>query len=302
MMNGIAKPRVWKSILFASAATAATALASEPLVALITSGRPADYYSHIPLIPVVSAYVFFRRRKKLSWDGSGSPFLGIMAMALGFGLVMFDLSGSFDLVPHAELRVGGSLLMLYGSFLALYGTSAFRKVLFPLIFLVFLIPLPLTWMRYVVSALVTSSIGATHLLFRAFGIPFFQTGPIFYLPGFDIEVAQECSGIRSSLALLITSVLAGQIFLKGPWKKLAFAAAVFPVTVLKNAIRILTLYLLSYFIDIRIIRGGFLHRSGGFIFFGVGLIIMAYILWLLKSPREALERVKRMLSSPQNRP
>ena len=174
--------------------------------------------------------------------------------------------------------------------MALFGKEAFRKALFPFLFLVFVVPLPLAWMDHIVSALVTASIGFTHLLFRAFGVPFVQEGSVFYLPGFDIEVAQECSGIRSSLALLITSVLAGQIFLDRPWKKIVLALAVFPVTVLKNAVRIVTLYLLSYFVDMRIIQGGFLHSSGGFIFFGLGLVMLAYVLWLLGSPREAWEK------------
>ena len=92
------------------------------------------------------------------------------------------------------------------------------------------------------------------------------------------------SGIRSSLALLITSVLAGQVFLVGRWRKMLLALAVFPVTIFKNAVRIVTLYLLSYFIDMRIIQGGFLHRSGGFIFFGLGLVMLGYVLWLLRAP------------------
>ncbi|MEO0250273.1 MAG: archaeosortase/exosortase family protein, partial [candidate division WOR-3 bacterium] len=116
-------------------------------------------------------------------------------------------------------------------------------------------------------------------------------GSLFQLPGFDIVVAQECSGIRSSLALLVTSVLAAQLLLDRRWKKIILALAVFPVTVLKNAIRIVTLYFLSYFVDIGFIEGGFLHRSGGFIFFGIGLVIIAMILWLLKDPRLAWRRL-----------
>jgi exosortase len=139
-------------------------------------------------------------------------------------------------------------------------------------------------MERVVSALVAGSMGVTHLFFKAFGVPFVQEGPIFRLPVFDLEVAQQCSGIRSSLALLVTSVLAGQLFLTGRWRKIVLALAVFPVTIIKNGVRIVTLYLLSYFVDMRIIEGGFLHKSGGFVFFGLGLVILGYVLWLLRNP------------------
>jgi exosortase/archaeosortase family protein len=100
-------------------------------------------------------------------------------------------------------------------------------------------------------------------------------------------VAQECSGIRSSLALLVTTVLAGQLVLKKPGSRVLMALAVLPVAVFKNAVRIVTLYLMSYFIDMRIIKGGFLHRSGGFIFFGLGLAVLASVLWLLKNGENA---------------
>jgi exosortase len=262
---------------------AAIAVAFGPLNDLVRNGRPPDYYSHIPLIPVISAYVLFRRRKKLFRGEPGSLLLGLAAIALGFGLFIFDWLHQPGLIGHAELSAGGAILFVAGSFLALFGKSSFRRALFPFAFLVFVIPLPIAWMDRVVSALVVGSTGVTHLLFKAFGVPFVQEGSIFYRPAFGREVASECSGIRSSLALWITSVLAGQIFLTKPWKKIVLVMAVFPVTIFKNGVRIVTLYLLSYFVDMRIIEGGFLHKSGGFIFFGLGLVVLGYVLWLLRN-------------------
>jgi len=255
-----------------------------PLADLVRNGQPSDYYAHIPLVPMVSAYVLFRRRKKLYRGERSSPVFGSALMALGTGLVVLDRMSGPGLIEHVELCASGAILFSAGSFLALFGKKAFRRALFPFAFLIFLIPLPIAWMERIVSALVAGSMGTTHVLLKGFGVPFVQEGPIFRLPGFDIEVAQQCSGIRSSLALLVTSVLAGQMFLTGPWRKIVLALAVVPVTILKNGIRIVTLYLLSYFIDMRIIQGGFLHRSGGFIFFGMGLVILGYVLWLMRTP------------------
>ena len=263
---------------------AAIAVAFGPLNDLVRNGRPSDYYTHIPLIPAISAYVLFRRRKKLFRGEPGSLLLGLAVMALGFGLFVFDRLHQPGLIGHAELCASGAILFLSGSYLALFGKSSFRRALFPFAFLVFVIPLPIAWMEHVVAALVAGSTGVTNLLFKAFGVPFVREGSIFYLPAFGIEVSRECSGIRSSLALVITSVLAGQIFLTRPWKKIVLAMAVFPVTIFKNGVRIVTLYLLSYFVDMRIIEGGFLHKSGGFIFFGLGLVMLSYVLWLLRNP------------------
>jgi exosortase len=275
-------PVTRKTILFLFCAAAAIVGAFGPLNDLVRNGQPADYYSHIPLIPVISAYVLFRRRKQLFKGGPGSLLLGLAVMTLGAGLFIFDKFCQPELMAHAEICASGVILFLSGSYLVLFGKSSFQKALFPFAFLVFVIPLPIAWMELVVSTLVAGSTGVTHLLFKAFGVPFVQEGAYFYLPGFNIEVAQECSGIRSSIALVITTVLAGHIFLDKSWKKGLLALAVFPVTVFKNGVRIITLYLLSYFVDMRIIEGGFLHKSGGFIFFGLGLVIMGYILWVLR--------------------
>ena len=277
--------------VFLICVVAATALAIGPISQLIRSGRPAEYYTHVPLVPAVSAYALFRRRNRLFPGEQGSLLTGIAAIAIGLGLFMIDEVRRPALIGHAELAILGAILFLSGSFIALFGTKSFIRALFPFLFLAFMIPLPIAWMDQFVSALVTGSTWVTQLLLGAIGVPFVREGSVFRLPGFDLEVARECSGIRSSLALFITSVLAGQVFLSRRWKKIVLATAVLPVTVLKNAVRIVTLYLLSYFIDIRIIEGGFLHRSGGFIFFGLGLGMLAIVLWVLRSPREAWEKV-----------
>jgi exosortase len=285
--------------LFLICASAAAVILISPLSDLLRNGRPAEYYTHIPVIPAASAYVLFRRRGRLFRGEPGSPFAGSLAIAIGLALVVIDKVRHPALIGHVELCASGAILFLSGSFIALFGGRSFVRALFPFLFLVFMIPLPIVWMDHIVRALVAGSTWATQLLFAAFNIPALKEGPIFRLPGFDLEIARECSGIRSSIALLITSVLAGQIFLRRRWKKIVLAAAVFPVTVLKNAVRIVTLYLLSYFVDMRIIEGGFLHRSGGFIFFGLGLVMLAYLLWILGNPHKVWEKVTGEPRSPK---
>ncbi len=277
-------------VIFLVCAAGAVVLTWSPLRNLVQNGRPADYYKHIPLIPIISAYILFRRKDRLFRGEPGSPILGTIAIVLSLCLFAIDVVRQPSLIGHVELAVTGAVLLLVGSFLMLFGRNAFGRALFPFFFLVFMVPLPIAWMEHIVSALVAGSMGVTHLLFTAFGVPLIREGAIFRLPGVDLEVAQQCSGIRSSLALLITSVLAGQVFLTGRWRKIALALAVFPVTIFKNGVRIATLYLLSYFVDMRIIQGGFLHKSGGFVFFGLGLVALAYVLWLLRKPIDSRTR------------
>ncbi|MBE3117723.1 MAG: exosortase, partial [Candidatus Atribacteria bacterium] len=207
---------------------------------------------------------------------------GIAAVAAGVGLYVAGrfLGGELDV--RASLTTLGALLFWCGAYLVLYGKNSSRRAFFPLAFLLFAVPIPALVIEKIIAVLVVGSAYMTRLLFVVFGVPFVQEGPVFHLPSFNLEVAQECSGIRSSLALFITTVLAGHIFLRKFRSQALMALAVLPVALFKNAIRIVSLYLLSYFVDIRIIAGGFLHRSGGFIFFGMGLFVLGSILWLLR--------------------
>ena len=104
---------------------------------------------------------------------------------------------------------------------------------------------------------------------------------MFSLPGITIEVAKECSGIRSSLVLLITSLLAGHLYLRSAWTKTLLSVAVLPLAIVKNGIRIVTLTLLSIYIDPSFLTGQ-LHRGGGIVFFLLALVILAPVLWWLQ--------------------
>ena len=286
-----------KDWLFVLLTATALALALPPLVDLLRNTRTSEYYSHIILIPVVSAYMIFRRRREMFKGMASAHRWGILTVAVGIGLHVAGrlLGGELDV--RASLTTFGALLYWCGAYLVLYGKDGSRRAFFPLAFLLFAVPIPALVIEKIIAVLVVGSAYMTRLLFMAFRVPFVQEGPVFRLPGFAIEVAQECSGIRSSLALLITTVLAGHIFLRKFGNKALLALAVLPVALFKNAIRIVTLYLLSYFVDMRIIMGGFLHRSGGFIFFGLGLFVLGSLLCLLREEESRKSGAKGALGA-----
>lgn len=268
--------------LFAAATVTAAVLALPALYELLRPRLRSEYYSHILLVPLVSAYLIFRRRRELFRGTASAHPWGLAAVVVGLGLAAAGLCLGLEIDARASLATLGALLFWCGTYVVLYGRGGTRRAVFPLAFLIFAVPIPALIMEKIIAVLVVGSAYMTRLLFVVFRVPFVQDGPLFYLPGFFIEVAQECSGIRSSLALLITAVLAGQIFLRAFRSKALLALAVFPVALFKNAVRIVSLYLLSYFVDIRIISGGFLHRSGGFLFFGLGLVVLGVVLWALR--------------------
>ncbi len=97
----------------------------------------------------------------------------------------------------------------------------------------------------------------------------------------NIEVAKECSGIRSSLALLILALLVGHLFLRKFWKQAVFVVAGILMMIIKNGVRIATLTILAQYVDPSFLFGR-LHHDGGVVFFLLGLLLLWPVLWLLQ--------------------
>ncbi len=180
-----------------------------------------------------------------------------------------------------SVAVFAILLVWMAGFVLCYGTQAFRAALFPWLFLLLMIPIPTFVLDNIVLALQKGSAVMTYALFKLLGVPVFWQHFRFLLPGVQIEIAEECSGIRSSLALFITSILAGYVFLQSNWNKTLFSLFTVPVVIFKNAVRIVTISSLGVYVDPGFLHGR-LHRYGGIPFSLVSLAILVPFLLLLQ--------------------
>jgi exosortase len=263
-----------------------------PLKDLLLSkagGRYYEYYSHIYLIPLVSAYLLYIRRDEI-WSSVAYDLpLGLPVVALGIiGLGAALAQGaSLDFIDGIAWRIGSLLVAWLGAFLLFFGTRVFRTALFPLLFLFFVVPLPTDLMDTFILALQVGSTWCTALIFNLLGTSYFQEGFVFQMSKVTIEVAKQCSGINSTMAMVITGLLAAHLFLRRPWPKFILMLTILPITVFKNGIRIVILTLLAIHVDERFLTGGFLHKSGGFLFYIPGLLIFgAILLGLRKMERQ----------------
>lgn len=280
----IRKPINRRNLLFFFLSTLAVWMMYTPLRNLLTSNTQSEYYSHILLIPLVSAYFIYSGRKAIFSTLKHSYSIGIPLIIVGVLLYAlgWHQGDQLNQNDYSSLMTFSVLVFWIGGFILFYGTRAFRLAVFPLLFLAFMIPIPSILMEKIISALLVGSTEATYLLFNFVGIPFLKEGSIFHLPNMSVEVAKQCSGIRSSLGLFITGMLAGHLFLRTGWKKVVLVLFVFPITVLKNGIRIVTLSSLAIYVDEKFITQSFLHKSGGFVFFIPALALLGIILWGLR--------------------
>ena len=122
---------------------------------------------------------------------------------------------------------------------------------------------------------------ATEILFRLIQTPVTRDGMILSIPGLDIEVAQSCSSIRSTMMLVVTTLVLAQLFLRSRWRKTLLVIAAIPLSVAKNAVRIFTIAELGTRSDPSFLHGR-LHRQGGIVFLCLALIVVIVMLWGLR--------------------
>ncbi len=242
-----------------------------------------ELYSHIVIIPLVSAYFIYLKRKEIFSYPEYSVSVGIGIIIIGSLFYLAGLSQVNKLTQNDYLTIMtfAAVLTGLGVFVLCYGVKTFKIAAFPLLFLFFIVPVPGIIMENVINALQSASTEVVFLLFKLTGVSFIREEFVFHLPGLSIEVAPQCSGIRSSLSLFITSIIAGQIFLDSNWKRVALSLAVFPITVFKNGLRIFTLSVLGVYVDESILASD-LHKRGGIPFFLLSLVFLGGMLWLLR--------------------
>jgi exosortase len=245
--------------------------------------------SHILLIPVIGAFLIYLERKRIFRTPIYCPSIGVpvllLAVILWYSLnILLPSPNNMDHNTD-RLSVAATLIVLawIAMFILFYGISSFKAAAFPLLFLFLMSPLPVVVAEHIVSVLQKGSAETCYALFRLIGVPVIRHGFQFSLPGVDIEVAEECSGIHSGLSLFIAGLLAEHVLLQGYWKKACFVLCIFPIAIFKNAVRIVTIAWLGIHVNPDFFHGS-LHRQGGLAFSLLSLALLAALLWLLKRP------------------
>jgi exosortase len=254
-----------------------------PVQAVITLSFENELYSHLVLIPFISLALIFFRRQQIFHELHRMPSLGGALLALAVilcGLVR-PWSQASSQRDHLMLAILAMVLLWISTFLVLNGPKAAAAALFPLGFLLLAVPLPSSLLEDAVVLLQKGSAEVTYVLFRLLGVPVFRQGFQFSLPGLKIEVAEECSGIHSAVALMIVGMLVAHILLYTTWKQIFFVLITIPVAILKNGIRIVTLSYLGLHVNRNILDGP-LHHQGGALFATLGLALLLPILLLLR--------------------
>ena len=254
------------------------------LYELVRFALASDLYSHTLLMPVVAGYFVWLARSELPPPGRAAWGPALLLAGVAVALVGWSWGGSaraWSVEDRLAARVGAYVLLLAGAGFALVGARGVRAVTFPLGLLLFAFPMPTALTKGIEVFLQHGSAEVAHVLFNLTGTPNFRTDLLFQLPRISLLVAPECSGIHSSLALFITSLVAGKLFLHASWRRILLAVIVVPLALLRNGFRILTIGLLCVHIGPHMINSA-IHHQGGPIFFALSLVPFGALLWWLR--------------------
>jgi len=271
-------------VLFTVICVLAVLLFEAPLTTLCRLSQQQEMYSHTLVIAPISLGLVYLNRKRIFRDVHYCFGLGVGLLIAGMMLFWLShrLSLNLDQNDYLSLAVFSFVIVLIVGFVLSYGTKAFRAAAFPLLFLLLMVPVPGFLLERIILALQRGSAEVVDVFFKLSGVPVLRQGFTFALPRVTIDIAHECSGIRSSLALFITSLLAGSVFLRSKSRRGVLSLFVVPVAIIKNGVRIVTLSLLAAYVDRSFLTGSLHHRYGGAVFSVLALAAMVPVLWLLQ--------------------
>ena len=223
---------------------------------------------HGRLVGLISIFLLWYHRGRLLAARKEGSSLGLLFLVLG---VLFFLAGSRSLQPRLALLA--LPFLFYGAALFVWGREVARIVLFPCVFLLFMIPVAALeqatfWLQFVI----THAIG---VLSDLIGIKIAAVGTTLRATdgSFNFEIAEGCSGVRSLTAMSMLTAVYVHLTQDRLWKKVVIFAASLLFSIVGNIGRLFTIILVAKFINADL-AGGIYHDYSGFIFFPVAVLAM----------------------------
>lgn len=221
-------------------------------------------YSHGPLIPLISLYLFLRELRRAPPALPGEPvrrWPGVAVIALSILIAIFG-----NLVLIGDIAAYSFIIWVFGLVLLTFGWRRGLGHWKPVLHLIFMLPLPqaLYWQLSIFLQGVSSVIGVWFVAMA--GIPVFLDGNIIDLGVYKLQVAEACSGLRYLFPILSFSYLFSILY-RGPlWHKAVLLLSAAPITVFMNSFRIGMIGILVNHYGIEQAEG-FLHFFEGWVIF-----------------------------------
>lgn len=238
------------------------------LLSLVHTWYNAEEYSHGFLVIPISAYIVWQKRKTLKKTPVKPTRWGAVAIAISLLLYVFSVYGEIQTLKSLSL-----VFFIFAAVLFLFGIAYFRELIFPLIFLFFMIPVPsqiyseLTlWLQLLVTKI------CVHIS-QGIGLPVYRSGNVIELPAGTLQIVDACSGLRSMLSLLALSAVFGYLTLSGTINRLVLFASGVPIAILVNIFRVLIIILSLHYLEYDLSQDS-IHSVFGTVVFVLALLLL----------------------------
>ncbi len=261
--------RRWVPVLQAGALIAAGGYLFAPLAAKLRQlWWASDTHSYAALIPLACAYFAWDKRAQLRALASSPSAWAIPAAALAVAALGLGSLGNI-----LGLQTLGLVIYASAVVLTVWGTAVWRVLIFPLGFLVFLVPVPAVLLDRIAYPLQLFAANFAGLILEAVGIPVMIDGILIHLPNTVLQVAVACAGLR----FLVTTATVGVVVAYWGQRTLVrgalVAALAIPIAILANASRVAITGVLAYVVGAEAAEG-FFHSFSGSIVFWLGIAVL----------------------------
>ncbi len=203
------------------------------ILGLVNNWMTDDNYSHGFLIPIVSGYLLWSRRKELATFSLNPDTRGFLL--LGFGLIIFILGTA--MAEYFSVRVA-FVFALSGLVLTVFGLTFWKNTWFEIAFLFFMIPLPYVLYYAATFPMQVLATQITVFILKTAGMSLVQQGNMIHIAGYSLEVAEACSGMRSITAMLALGALFAHLSHKKMLPKILLFTSTVPLAIAGNVVRV----------------------------------------------------------------
>lgn len=244
-------------------------------------------YSHGLVVVPLALYFAYGKTPQLRRAKLEGSWWGVAVLAAGVGSVCIGELGGL----LTALR-SGYVLTLMGLVLLLAGQRVFKILLFPMMFLFLMVPLPQSLVNIIAFPLQLVAAGWAVGSLQSFGIPALLEGNIIHLAHTQLFVAEACSGLRSLMALLTLGVVLAQFFRAGRIvQQSILVASAIPIAIVVNAVRVSLTGVLTHNFG-REAATGMIHEFQGMITFSMAFVLLLGEARLLNAGAKLIEHLR----------
>ncbi len=242
---------------------------------LVDAWSNDDNYSHGFFIVPLAAYFAWERRHRLLAMPARPSAVGLLIVIGSLVMLVAGILGAELFLSRLSL-----LGVIAGTILFLLGWPRLRVLLFPLAFMLLMIPLPAIIFNKIAFPLqlVASHVGEYGI--SAANIPILREGNVLILANATLEVAEACSGIRSLVSLFTLGIVFGYFADSRAWVRTVIALSAIPVAILANGLRVASAGWAAHYMGQAGVEGLF-HEFSGWVVFVVAFLMMLALQRLL---------------------